>query len=480
MIRRTETSPLLRVWSDEQCEKEWQAILKVLSETGCRVKSRAARELLEKNGCAVDGDLVKIPASLMEAAVESAPKSITLYNRRGEEAMVLDGEHLCFGPPISTVFIRDPFTGERRRGVRADARNAGLICDALPNVDWASAMCGISDGVSGLDSVYEVYELLQATEKPVMYWAGTMQNLKTEFEMLELASGGAEALASKPSAICLMCPMEPLTHNEDGMEQIIYLAEKNAVPVYIAGCSLGCTVPATAAGCMAVGVADTLVGLLVSQLTRKGAPFILSSFCDNMDMRSMTIQRSHPEMLVTNSAVCSVLRYLGVPFCVNLGDTDSGIFDEVMVFDAAMALYTGALCGAPMIMSMGGCESCNMTDYIGTVCGSDMVEYIRHVIGGAEVNEEMLALEDIDETGPGGNFIMTESTQEFCHACWKPGLMEARTLEQFRASGDERAEDRYCRRIREIIEQGPQHTLDAEVKEKLDALLAAAEEEAQA
>lgn len=474
-MKISKNAPLFSMWNEKQCEAVLDHILGILEKIGCRIKNEKARKLMKEAGCQVEGDMVKIPKAVMRSAIDSAPKAITLFDQNGNPAMELDGEHSYFGPPISTVFVRDPFTGEKRKGVRKDAYHAGLICDALPNIGWASAMSGISDGNSNLDSVYEVEALLKSTAKPIMYWAGSMENLKIEFEMFEAVAGNRETLKEKPFSICLVCPMNPLVHNEDSLEQIMYLAERNGVTVYISGASLGCTVPATAAGAVSVGVADTLVGLLVSQLTRKGAPFILSCFCDNLDMRTMTIQRSHPEMVVAEAAVCSLLNYVGIPFCVSLGDTDSGIFDQVPAFDGAVTLYTAILGRAPMIMSMGGFESCNMADYIGTVYGNEIVEYLKKLAAGAEISEETLALDEIEEVGPGGDFIVSDTTLEFCRTSWAPDIMKARTISQYETEGQESIEKKYRKRICEIIEKGSSRNLNEEILEKITSIMARAE-----
>lgn len=471
---RTDNGLRLQVWTETQCEKVFQAVQTVLENTGCLVKSEAARELLGGAGCPVEGNLVKIPGSVLKEAVASAPSSFTLYNRDGEPAMSMDTEHSYFGPPISTVFIKDVYTGEKRRGERKDAYHAGLICEALENVDWSSAMSGITDGVSSLSDVYEVYEQLHATTKPIMYWAGSMKNLKTEMKMFETVAGSPENLSAKPGAICLICPMDPLVHNEDSMEQIIYLARRRMPVVYISGVSLGCTGPITIAGSVVVGLADTLAGLVVSQLACPGAPFVVSRFSDTMDMRSMTVQRSHPEMVLSHMCCNDVMRYLNLPFAVNLGDTDSGVFDQTAAFDQTVSLYSGALGFSTMNMSMGGFESANLTDYAGTVFGDEVVSYLKVLMNGAEVSDDTLALEDIDEVGPGENFLLVEDTIELFREMWTPKMILPRSLEAYRKGAPD-LRTLYEERIREIIEAGPKKPLPEEIRQKLAEILEEAE-----
>ena len=64
-------------------------------------------------------------------AIKTTPSEITLYDRNGEESMKLTPGQVNFGPPITTVYIKDPFTGEKRRATREDAKNAARAVTAI-------------------------------------------------------------------------------------------------------------------------------------------------------------------------------------------------------------------------------------------------------------------------------------------------------------------------------------------------------------
>lgn len=452
-----------------------ETVYKVLANVGCQVKSKKSLELLKDAGCKVDGERVYIPKEIMLDAINSAPKQIHIFDRDGEEALCLDKEHVYFGPPISTVFVKDPYTGEKRKGLRKDAFNAGLICEALDNCNWASAMSGISDGVNDLSDVYEVYELLQSTKKPIMYWASSLENLKIEFEMFEAVAGGKENLENKSAQICLVCPMDPLVHNDDNLEQLIYLAQRGGCAVYISGVTMGCTSPITVAGNLVVGIADTLVGLLISQLAKKGSKFIVSKFGNTMDLRTMTIEDGHPEQILSHMACADIFHWLELPFCSNLGDTDSGIFDQVAAFNGSMSLSIATMSGITMAMGMGGYEKCMMTDYVGTVYGSEVVDYLKHIICGVELTDEALAYDEIEEVGPGGDFMMSDSTFEYCRKLWKPDILSPCTLEEYENKKKYEIEEKYKERIREILDRGVLYPLDEDRKNALDAIIKRAE-----
>ena len=98
--------------------------------TGVRLERPRAVELLRGADCTVDADgIVHIPATLIDWALERAPRSFTIYDRDGEPAMVLDGRAPTTAPvPTVSTFsttaaasaVRLP--RRRRRGRRPGRR----------------------------------------------------------------------------------------------------------------------------------------------------------------------------------------------------------------------------------------------------------------------------------------------------------------------------------------------------------------------
>lgn len=461
---------MMRTITEAQCEVIMGAVYRVLEKTGCEVRSERARSLLADAGCAVEGSIVRIPEALVKKAVSTVPKTVTLYSREGEKALELTPDSSLFGPGISCVETIDVFTGERRKADRQDAANAALICDALPNVDWASALCSVSDGNMALADVYEVYALLCNTTKPFMYWAQNMQNLKTELEMME-AVCGPDSLSKKPHGLCLTCPMDPLIENEDALEQIMYLAEKNIPQLHVAGISFGGNGPIYLAGSIVVGMADTLTGLVVSQLVRPGAPFIVGKYNDNLNMGTVTIERHNPEEILAQAATGDVFRYLGLICSANMGgDTTNGEVDLCASFDVGIQQYTALLSGTNLNIGMGGYENCTVGYLPGVVFADESVGFLKCISNGIEISEETLAEELIDELGHGGYYLTHDSTLENFRDMWRPKLFKGC------ARGAGTGEQPYVERAREIISSGLKHPLEPGLKAALDEIIAKAEE----
>lgn len=461
--------------NQEECAKVAESAYRILENTGCIIHNAEAREILHKAGGAVEGELVKIPVSLTKWAVEKAPSVVTLYDREGNPAMDLAPGKVYFGPAITITQIDDLETGKRRASVKADSANAAILMDALENVSWVSPCTSASDVKASVADIAELHAILPCTRKPVMYWSQSVHNLEYQFEMFEAVAGSAGRLAEKPFMVNLVCPMDPLTHTDDGMAQLIYLARRNSPAVYIAGIGFGLSGPITMAGGVAIGMADTLAGLVVSQLVNPGTPFIVSKFSDNVDMRTMSVTHSNPEMLVANAATADVFRYMGLPFCSNFGGTDSGSFDQIAAFDKSIQLYTSLLSGTNMNFALGAYESGAYAKFADIVFNNEIIGFLKVLTSGMEVSEETLAEDVIQEVGPGGVFLSEEHTLDHIHDFWEADLLKPCTSRQTREVPG--VEEGLNQRVKEILAKGVTHPLKAKIVEKLDGIMARAEAE---
>ena len=81
-------SPQFRILSDKQIEQLHFATLQIMEVTGISFDCEEAIRLLGDAGADVSNpDRVKIPCHLVEQALRTAPKVITLYSREGEPAI---------------------------------------------------------------------------------------------------------------------------------------------------------------------------------------------------------------------------------------------------------------------------------------------------------------------------------------------------------------------------------------------------------
>jgi len=104
-----------------------------------------------------------------------------------------------------------------------------------------------------------------------------------------------------------------------------------------------------------VGIAGDLVGVVLAQVAREGAPVaIAGGHTHVVDMRTMLATCASPEDRILGA---DMLRYYGLPFFGMGGASDSKVVDAQAAAEAAMTLMTEALGGANILHDVGYLES---------------------------------------------------------------------------------------------------------------------------
>jgi len=215
------------------------------------------------------------------------PTEITLYNRHGEPAVPIGNFRTFYGTGSDCLNIVDHRTGERRKPVLQDVIEGVTLCDALPNIDFVMCMFLPVDVPRMVADRYQSEAMFRFTTKPIVFVSTDLAGCIDAVEMAEAVVGGADTLQQKPLAACYINVTSPLQHNEEALQKLLYLSAKGLPATYIPVALGGATAPITVAGNLAIWNAGSLVGLVISQLNRPGAPFITSGWgASALDMRT--------------------------------------------------------------------------------------------------------------------------------------------------------------------------------------------------
>jgi trimethylamine:corrinoid methyltransferase-like protein len=101
------------------------------------------------------------------------------------------------------------------------------------------------------------------------------------------------------------------------------------------------------------------------------------------------------------------------------------------------------------------------------------VAYTHALLEDLQVDDETLALEEVEAAGPGGNHLGTKMTRRRFRDFWRPSLIDQSTHERWSAAGASTLLERVRARLAEIQAAGPAFTLDDATMRRLDELAAA-------
>ena len=465
--------PKLSMLDREDCLRIHQASCQILHHTGVRVYNPEARALLHQAGSAVEEDLVRIPPSMVEWALASAPSAFNLYRRGTEQvAIELDGQGVYFGPGSDTLHYLDPRSGLRREFTLADIADCARLCDALPEIGFMMSV-GVPRDVPG-DSYFphQFAAMLGNTTKPIVIVCDTRGDLEAIVAMTAATTGGMERLSRYPSILLYSEPSTPLQHSIEATAKLLYCAE-HAIPItHSPAPMMGGTAPVTVAGAVALGNAELLSSLVIHQLRRPGAPFLYGHGVHHLDMKEMVSVYGAPEFQLARVMAAEMGRFYAMPVWGYAGHSDSKVIDGQAAADAQFSVLVALLAKTNLNHDVGYLESGLTGSPEMMVLTDEIVSMTRRFVEGVRVDEEALAVEVVADVGPGGEFLSHEHTMSHWRELWLPRLFDRQRLGSWEETGALNVNARLRDRTVAIMEEHRPEPLAGGVEEEIASILA--------
>ncbi|MBW2513426.1 MAG: trimethylamine methyltransferase family protein, partial [Deltaproteobacteria bacterium] len=228
---KSQCLPAYRVLTGDQIKHIHYATLELLETVGVKVMHPEALEMMVRAGCRLKPDnIVQIPNWLVEDCIRSAPSRITIYNRLGQEAMLLEGNKTYFGMGTDLIKTYDLASGKLRESRLSDVANAARVADFLEEIDFLGSYALPYDSPTNLMYIDSFKTQLENSIKPIFYTAAGTEDIAIINEMAAVVVGGKETLREKPIHIHYAEPLTPLLHSSGAIKKLFFCAD-NAVPV---------------------------------------------------------------------------------------------------------------------------------------------------------------------------------------------------------------------------------------------------------
>lgn len=303
------------LFTDDELEEIHLATLEVLENTGVFVEDPEAFEIFKEAGATVDPDkkIVKLPPYLVEEAIQSAPSKLFLAGRDPKNDVILESNRVGFTTFGEGVKVRDPYTGDLRPPTKQDVANAAKLADAMDEVDVYERAVGAHEVPQVVGQLHNAEASFNNTSKHVFMGPFDGYQLNKIVEMATAIAGSKEKLLERPLITFITCPVSPLKLVQDTCEVIMGAARSGMAVNILSMAMSGGSSPVTLAGTLVNHNAEVLSGIVLSQLTRKGAKVIYGSSTTAMDLRLATASVGSPECAMISGAVARLARYYALP-----------------------------------------------------------------------------------------------------------------------------------------------------------------------
>ncbi len=387
--------------------------MRVLENIGTEVHSDVMLRMLEEAGQRVEGTRVRWDAGFVMDQLGKAPSQFTLQGRDPRHSVTIGGGSLVHTPTGGAPFVYDSVRGRRDGDLESyiELVKMAHASDILPVLQSGTAE---AQDLSDLSRHLEMdYAILRWSGRPYILYGATGPRTRDGLALAAIAAGGEDALRRQPAVLGIVNPNSPLVWDSLMVEELMALAEFGQ-PVAITPFLLaGASAPVTLAGGLSLLVAETLSGVAMAQLVRPGAPCILGTFLNGVDMRSGGPSLGLPESTLATLAGSQLARRYGLPLRGGGGLCSGLDMDVQTATESAMSLWATYLAECDLVVHAAGwIEGGLVASYEKLALDVEVLQMFERIRAGIAVNDSQLAYDVIEELGPGGLFLAHEHTLE--------------------------------------------------------------------
>jgi trimethylamine---corrinoid protein Co-methyltransferase len=469
--------------SQDQIEAIDDASLTLLQEIGIEFMAPAARDLLRRAGASVNDEtgLVRIPREVVAQALASAPESFVLTPRNPERRLHVGGDHISFGLVAGPPNVHDCING-RRSG------NYGDYCTIIKLAQSFDIIHFI-----GNQPIPPV-ELPARTRHLDCYLANVIYSDRVYhctaigrdraldgIDIMAISKGKTrEEILDEPSVITIISVNSPRRFDTAMSDGLMTMAEHGQAVAVTPFTLMGAMTPVTMAAALTQQNAEALAGIVLTQLTRPGAPVVYGAFTSNVDMRSGAPAFGTPENTRATLAAGQLARFYKLPYRSSNASASNTV-DAQAAYESEMSIWGSVMGHANLVYHGAGWMEGGLTaSFEKLVLDVEMLQMMAETIKPMDISARELAegLETIASVPTGGHFFGTAHTlARYETAFYQPLISNWQNYENWELAGGLDATQRATRVWRAALEAYEQPPLDPAIAEALEAFAARRREE---
>ena len=466
--------PTIRFLSDPLIERILAEAREVLAVIGVTIANDEVTDLLLASGAVRDDNgRILFPAAIIDDALGRAPSSFNLYDRDGELCAELGGMNVHFTPGSAAINVLDYETGRIRRPTTADYVRYVRLVDQLDAIDYQSTAFIPADVHELVSDSYRLYLSLLYGRSPVVTGAFTIDAFEVLADLLLAVRGDERALADKPLALFSCCPTAPLKWSDVTSQNVIDCARMGIPVEYISMPLTGFVAPGTLVGTLVQHAAETLTGLVISQVAAPGAPVLWGGSPAIFDYRYETTPMGAIETQMVDCAYAEIGRALNLPTQAYISLSDSKRVDAQAGLEGASGATLAALAGINSISGPGmlDFESCQSLEKL--VLDNEICARSKRLIAGIAPREgDFPALPHFHELLDEGHLLIADHTRTwFPSEVRFPGdVIDRANRERYLEQGGLTLEQRAHQQVERLLENEPD-VLDDARRQQLEEVM---------
>ena len=405
--------PNMDVFSADEAENMHQSALRILQELGMRVLLPEARDYFSKGGARVDGEMVYIGADMVDAALESAPKSILCRAGTRERDVTLELGSLVFQAGAGAPHATDLERG-RRPGSARDYIEYLQLTHHFDVFQMVSPQVEPQDVDIHLRHYFTTEAQMSWSDKfPFTFSRGTPQVMDC-FEMIQNFRGVSdEAFKAEPYTYTIINTNSPRTLDIPMAQGLIDFAKHGQMSIVTPFTLMGAMAPITVAGAITLSHAEALAAITLTQIVMPGAPVCYGTFTSNVDMKSGAPAFGTPSHFQASLAAGQLARKTGLPWRSAAGSA-ANMNDVQAANENQLGLWGCLMAGATVVIHAAGWLEGGLTvSYEKLVTDAEVLNMIAELCAGTTASADDIGFDNaISQVDPQGHFFAAPQTME--------------------------------------------------------------------
>ena len=206
---------------------------------------------------------------------------------------------------------------------------------------------------------------------------------------------------------------------------------------------------------------------------------IFSSATGTMDMRNGAFLGGTPEMGLMSAAMIEMGRHYDLPSTSAGCTADARELGADAVLEKIITTIPPVLAGSDIILGIGVIESDQLLVLEQIIVDNEIAHFCERIFQGVDSAPGRVLTNDIQNVGPGGNFLSRKSTLEFARSkeVYFSNLLDRHTADQWLQLGKPSMYSTARKKVEEILAGPLLDPLSDEIVSRLDEILIRADRE---
>ncbi len=469
--------PKLQFLEPQLIEKIVAEATGILCTLGVELHNAGLLELLGDHGAQVDLDKrhVILTEDIITKALGTAPAAFQLFDVHGNQTHDFAGDNVYFTPGSAALHVLDYHSGKIRQPSTEDYLQYAKLVSQLDHIASQSTALIPADVHEQISDSYRLFLSLLYGEKPVVTGTFTIESFAVMKDFQVAVRGDEQALKGKPLTVFSCCPTSPLKWSDVTSQNVVDCARYGIPVEFISMPLTGFIAPVTLVGTLIQHTAETLSGIVISQLTSPGAPMLYGGSPAIFDLRYETTPMGAVETMMIDCAYCEIGKHLGLPTQAYISLSDAKQLDAQAGLEGGMGATLAALAGinnisGPGMLDFESCQSLEKLVLDNEICGLTL-----RLIQGITPREDFPSLPLFQELLKEQHLLIADHTLKYIkEEIHFPGpVIERANRARWEEGGSTTLRERAHAEVEKLLQSYTPSTLPGDTKRELVRLMEA-------